>query len=428
MSVAQTDGANKIGALLLIDSLCQNVGEPYISYFSNSMGKVRSCVVQRCACCTCSVSTHFTSRTLAGLSTYLLSHTREIGHFLVQMYREVWTCAGQTTRDRLMRWVAHHHKLQIFPPDVLAAMKAAVSDGAVQQSDAPAGKATRDPRRARPGPAAPPPGTALYLPAHAAAQPVPTNAPPAYHPAYGMPPPQAAPPQWHAQTGYGMPHGSMPPPPQHMQQQHLRPQHGMPMPAQRGAPGADPLAQYRAAQSAYPAAYGAPPAPHVPQAKPLSTTFKGVRLQVRLVVCHLSILDDRTKGSGLAACRAAGLRRCRQDARCARSRLRAVVQMPDATDARPRLLVVRYRVYHGSVRRELDRESVLGVLKSVTTLGLALLLVPGDHCSLTAHHRRRLHASVVLRSIVLCALHCQCCGLCPCPGRACAQLCLPLLQ
>ena len=37
----QTDPAYKIGALLLIDSICQNVGEPYVSYFSTSIGKVR---------------------------------------------------------------------------------------------------------------------------------------------------------------------------------------------------------------------------------------------------------------------------------------------------------------------------------------------------------------------------------------------------
>jgi hypothetical protein len=37
----QADPAHKIGALCCIDSIAQNIGEPYVSYFSNSIAKVR---------------------------------------------------------------------------------------------------------------------------------------------------------------------------------------------------------------------------------------------------------------------------------------------------------------------------------------------------------------------------------------------------
>lgn len=40
----QADPALKIGALFCIDSICQQVGEPYVSYFSTNIAQVcRAC-------------------------------------------------------------------------------------------------------------------------------------------------------------------------------------------------------------------------------------------------------------------------------------------------------------------------------------------------------------------------------------------------
>lgn len=42
----QADPALKIGALFCIDSICQQVGEPYVSYFSTNIAQVRQMSVQ----------------------------------------------------------------------------------------------------------------------------------------------------------------------------------------------------------------------------------------------------------------------------------------------------------------------------------------------------------------------------------------------
>ena len=184
------------------------------------------------------------------------------------MYREVWACStpGSKTRERLKRYVAHHRQRQIFTAAALAAMEQAVSGDAAPAAQ-PAGRV--DPRQRKPAatPLQPPQPSAHARPQQHA----PPAAPEYTTPSYGVPPaPHVA--QW----GMGRPPmraGGMPGPPPGFAAHHSH------MPP-------DPLAQYRATQQERrpppPAgAYGAPAVPQPMHVKPLSTTFQGVRLQVR---------------------------------------------------------------------------------------------------------------------------------------------------
>lgn len=44
--VMQTDPAHKIGALLCIDIIVQKIKEPYVTYFSSNIAKVRPSLLQ----------------------------------------------------------------------------------------------------------------------------------------------------------------------------------------------------------------------------------------------------------------------------------------------------------------------------------------------------------------------------------------------
>jgi hypothetical protein len=181
----------------------------------------------------------------------------------LQMYREVWNASAgvngeQTskTRERLRRWVKHHSHAGIFPPDAVQAMQQAIDPGAAPAPVPGAGRV--DPRsRVRPQAAPPQPAGPVRPPVTSAA--APTHS----HASYGVPFAHGAP-QWHApgQLQPGVPAGALP-------YMHA---HQAPM---------DPLAQYRAAQSAQGQGLGTALPPPPSAGRPLGTSFKGVRLQVR---------------------------------------------------------------------------------------------------------------------------------------------------
>lgn len=262
----QADPAMKVPALMLIDSICQKVGEPYTMYFSTNIGKVRGPVFRECArLCLRPACDGWHAGTAAERNKYLYHY----GTGRMQMYAAAWKtlAADSPQRQRIARWVKYHETKRLFPPSAIDAMKAAIGGQGVAEQPAAGPGGRVDPRRARA--AAQPPAHASAPAGMPGATPVqPPVAPgnygaPYHHPSFGVPPAPMLQQPWV--------------PPGHVLQVGVPPS-ALPGPPIAGA-GAqrDPLAQYRAAQAAQP---GLPVVPHI-MAPPLSTTFKGVRLQVR---------------------------------------------------------------------------------------------------------------------------------------------------
>lgn len=205
------------------------------------------------------------------------------------MYKEVWNAsASGETKEKLRKYVRYHTEQQMFPPEAIQALQQAVDPGAAQAPAPPPGRV--DPRsRARPGSSATPAQRPLPAPRPAAA-PVPPPNPAHSQAAFGISydptiPAYNAAPQWPRAPGQlPPPSGAVP----------YGPAHGAPM---------DPLAQYRAAQG-----FGAamPPRPHM---RPLGTSFKGVRLQVRCAPrwCNYVIFPRAERWSGCRSPRQSGV-------------------------------------------------------------------------------------------------------------------------
>eukprot|EP00892_Ulva_mutabilis_P003011 jgi/Ulvmu1/12710/UM095_0014.1 len=174
----KADPALKIGALFCIDSICQQVGEPYVSYFSTN---------------------------------------------IAQMFLETWKYASASTRDRMRRWINMYSERQIFPPDVVQQIRHAVDPASLRKAPATASASAsrNDPRKAmkRPGMTVPPGGG--WSAPHAG----PGRAMPPFPPVMNQQRPAVPPQQYMQPPGhvmyqrpgvappmYGMPPGTIPPP------------------------------------------------------------------------------------------------------------------------------------------------------------------------------------------------------------------------
>jgi hypothetical protein len=187
--------------------------------------------------------------------------------------------------------VDYHTQKQLFPQAAIMAMQHAINPESCKQANPAPPVGRVDPRRARgyslqaAHPSAPQ-GTmmaAMYRPAAPGNEPSASSAyfpTQPYQPSFGVPPAHTVQP-WIA-PGHIVHPGAV--------------ARGY-VPLAQGPNGAmaqDPVAQYRAAHAGNSGVgYAMPP---VGMAKPLSTSFKGVRLQVRLAVCFAHSFRTRLMG------------------------------------------------------------------------------------------------------------------------------------